>query len=77
MKNLLAFIRDRVCQERPELFLQKDTMYCFLNLIDVKWDRRPGILILINELDWELEGGIDYIAKDGDNLVFISTLHGG
>ena len=38
---------------------------------------RPGILVLINDCDWELMGGIDYTVEDGDALVFISTLHGG
>lgn len=38
---------------------------------------RPGILVLINDTDWELEGEGDYELKDGDQLVFISTLHGG
>ena len=39
--------------------------------------RRPGILVLINDVEWELEGGISYNVQDGDRLVFISTLHGG
>lgn len=38
---------------------------------------RPGILVLINDTDWELEGEGDYVLKDGDEIVFISTLHGG
>jgi len=39
--------------------------------------RRPGILVLINDADWELEGELDYELKDRDEMVFISTLHGG
>lgn len=39
--------------------------------------RRPGILVLVNDTDWELEGEGDYVLKDGDEIVFISTLHGG
>lgn len=39
--------------------------------------RRPGILVLINEADWELEGEDNYELKNGDNLLFVSTLHGG
>jgi molybdopterin converting factor small subunit len=39
--------------------------------------RRPGILVLINDTDWELEGELDYRLEDGDEVVFISTLHGG
>ncbi|KAK5081840.1 Ubiquitin-related modifier 1 [Exophiala xenobiotica] len=38
---------------------------------------RPGILVLINEADWELEGEDKYELKDGDNVLFVSTLHGG
>ncbi|KAK3359196.1 ubiquitin-related modifier 1 [Lasiosphaeria hispida] len=38
---------------------------------------RPGILVLINEADWELEGEEAYEIQSGDNIVFVSTLHGG
>lgn len=39
--------------------------------------RRPGILVLVNDTDWELEGEGGYELKEGDEIVFISTLHGG
>jgi ubiquitin related modifier 1 len=39
--------------------------------------RRPGILVLVNDADWELEGEGDYVLQDRDEVVFISTLHGG
>ena len=38
---------------------------------------RPGILVLINESDWELNGELDYVLEKGDTIMFISTLHGG
>jgi len=38
---------------------------------------RPGILVLVNDTDWELEGEGDYVLQNGDEIVFISTLHGG
>lgn len=38
---------------------------------------RPGILVLINDADWELEGEDQYELKEGDNVLFVSTLHGG
>ena len=38
---------------------------------------RPGILVLINDTDWELEGEDKYELKKGDNVLFVSTLHGG
>ncbi|XP_036385535.1 ubiquitin-related modifier 1 [Megalops cyprinoides] len=64
MKQLLAWIRANMLQERPELFAQGDTV-------------RPGILVLINDADWELMGELTYQLQDQDNVVFISTLHGG
>ena len=38
---------------------------------------RPGVLVLINDADWELEGEGQYELKPNDNIVFVSTLHGG
>lgn len=39
--------------------------------------RRPGILVLINDADWELEGEEIYELQEGDCVLFVSTLHGG
>lgn len=39
--------------------------------------RRPGILVLINDADWELEGEDEYVLQAGDTVLFVSTLHGG
>lgn len=39
--------------------------------------RRPGILVLINDADWELEGEGRYEIQPSDNILFVSTLHGG
>ncbi len=64
VKNLLAYIRDNLLTERIELFMLGETI-------------RPGVLILINEVDWELEGGLEYNLKENDKILFISTLHGG
>ncbi|RLV96203.1 hypothetical protein JA1_000465 [Spathaspora sp. JA1] len=38
---------------------------------------RPGILVLINDTDWELEGMEEYVLESGDVFTFTSTLHGG
>lgn len=62
--ELLLWMRDNMCKERPELFLSGDTV-------------RPGILVLINDVDWEIEGQTKYELKENDTVVFISTLHGG
>ncbi|KAH7915919.1 ubiquitin-related modifier 1 [Hygrophoropsis aurantiaca] len=61
---LLHYLREKHLTDRPELFMEKDTV-------------RPGILVLINDTDWELEGEGDYVLKDKDEIVLISTLHGG
>jgi len=64
LKEFVLWIRDNMLKERPELFVVEGTV-------------RPGILVLINDADWELMGGINSTIEDGDNVVFISTLHGG
>lgn len=38
---------------------------------------RPGILVLVNDTDWELEGEAECVLEDGDVVAFTSTLHGG
>ncbi len=64
LKRLIAFLRDHHLKERPELFTSGDSV-------------RPGILVLVNETDWELLGDKDYLIQANDNILFISTLHGG
>ena len=38
---------------------------------------RPGILILVNDSDWDLLGNLNYKLQPNDSITFISTLHGG
>lgn len=38
---------------------------------------RPGILVIVNEADWALDGEEDCVLEEGDEVVFVSTLHGG
>ncbi|NXU48786.1 URM1 protein, partial [Turnix velox] len=64
IRNLLKWIKHNLLKERPELFMQGESV-------------RPGILVLINDADWELMGELDYKLQDQDNVLFISTLHGG
>ncbi|KAJ1658985.1 Ubiquitin- modifier 1 [Dispira simplex] len=64
LRDLLPWIRDNLLKEKPELFMAEGTV-------------RPGILVLINDTDWELEGELDYELRNNDTIVFISTLHGG
>uniref|UniRef100_A0A0D3GQR1 Ubiquitin-related modifier 1 homolog n=1 Tax=Oryza barthii TaxID=65489 RepID=A0A0D3GQR1_9ORYZ len=64
MKGLLAWVKSNLIKERPEMFLKGDSV-------------RPGVLVLINDCDWELCGGLDAELEEKDVVVFISTLHGG
>jgi len=83
---LIHYMRDHMLKERVELFMEKDTVcvcdeifQCDYGVLIASFSfaRRPGILVLINDTDWELEGEGEYKLKDGDEVVFISTLHGG
>lgn len=47
------------------------------SLLSDRIHSRPGILVLINDADWELEGEDKYELVSNDNILFVSTLHGG
>jgi len=64
LEYLIYHLRDHLLKERPELFMENGTI-------------RPGILVLINDTDWELEGEGSYQLCNNDEVLFISTLHGG
>ncbi|EER97191.1 hypothetical protein BDA96_02G314000 [Sorghum bicolor] len=64
MKSLLSWVKDNLIKERPEMFVKGDSV-------------RPGVLVLVNDCDWELCGGLDAELEEKDVVVFISTLHGG
>lgn len=64
--DLLPLITDQLLANKADydVFIQEETV-------------RPGILVLINDTDWELEGKEEYVLEDGDVITFTSTLHGG
>ncbi|KAL3571953.1 hypothetical protein D5086_025857 [Populus alba] len=64
MKDLLVWVRANLIKERPEMFMKDDSV-------------RPGVLVLVNDCDWELSGQLDTPLEEKDVVVFISTLHGG
>lgn len=65
IKDLVSLLKtDYLRTSKPELF-------------SVDKSVRAGILVLINDVDWELEGGIEAVIKEEDTITFISTLHGG
>ncbi|KAJ6643407.1 Ubiquitin-related modifier 1 like, partial [Pseudolycoriella hygida] len=57
-------MKENILTERPELFIQDGSV-------------RPGILVMINDADWELMGELEYELQPDDNIIFMSTLHGG
>ncbi|ODV93369.1 hypothetical protein PACTADRAFT_51968 [Pachysolen tannophilus NRRL Y-2460] len=65
-KDLINHIVENYISNKKDLetFIEEDTI-------------RPGILVLINDTDWELEGKEDYELENGDLITFTSTLHGG
>ena len=62
IRFLIRYIKDHLLsnKDRPDLFVQADSV-------------RPGILVLINDTDWELEGELDYKIQQGDSIMFISS----
>lgn len=66
MRDLVDHVADNVVADAKDksVFLQDGSV-------------RPGILVLINDTDWELEDKEDYVVESGDVFTFTSTLHGG
>jgi ubiquitin related modifier 1 len=62
--DLIQWVRKTLVRERHDMFVQGTHI-------------RPGVLVLVNEVDWELEDTVNYRIVDGDSVAFISTLHGG
>eukprot|EP00293_Proteomonas_sulcata_P016958 CAMPEP_0184302110 /NCGR_PEP_ID=MMETSP1049-20130417/12169_1 /TAXON_ID=77928 /ORGANISM="Proteomonas sulcata, Strain CCMP704" /LENGTH=89 /DNA_ID=CAMNT_0026613311 /DNA_START=151 /DNA_END=420 /DNA_ORIENTATION=- len=46
IKELIAFLKEKHIKDRPEMFVQGETV-------------RPGVLVLVNDTDWELCGGLE------------------
>ncbi|WFD05022.1 Ubiquitin- modifier 1 [Malassezia vespertilionis] len=57
--------------KRPDVRALVD--YIKQNLIT----EREELFVEGDNVDWELEGEMDYVLQDKDHVVFISTLHGG
>jgi ubiquitin related modifier 1 len=61
---LIDILKKEHLKEKPEMFVAGNSV-------------RPGIIVLVNDTDWELLDTISYQVQNGDNIAFISTLHGG
>lgn len=77
IQDFLIFIADNYLTERRDLFLQEYSAGETAPSLILKVNLRPGILCLINDSDWELHDTLNYKLIDGDEIIFISTLHGG
>jgi ubiquitin related modifier 1 len=64
MERLIAELKRKHLKEKEEMFVQGASV-------------RPGIIVLINDTDWELLDTTSYSLEAGDSIAFISTLHGG
>jgi ubiquitin related modifier 1 len=64
MKDLIEELRTKHLKDKEEMFIQAGSV-------------RPGIIVLINDTDWELEDTVAYAVQPNDRVAFISTLHGG
>lgn len=64
LSEIIKYLSEKYIKERVELFSIGERI-------------RPGILILVNEVDYEILGGYTYKLKPNDRVLFISTLHGG
>lgn len=66
VSQLVQLLKTEYVKERPELFVDATGTTV-----------RNGILILVNGCDVEVLGGVQHVLEDGDEVEFISTLHGG
>lgn len=64
MASLIEELRLRHLREKEEMFVMGGSV-------------RPGIIVLVNDTDWELLDTTRYRLAAGDSVAFISTLHGG
>lgn len=64
MEKLIDDLRRNHLREKEEMFVQGTSV-------------RPGIIVLVNDTDWELLDTTRCILEGGESVAFISTLHGG
>ena len=64
LRDVIEELRKSHLKEKEEMFVQGGTV-------------RPGIIVLVNDTDWELLDADEYKVQPNDTVSFISTLHGG
>lgn len=64
MGQFIDYLKKNHLKEKEEMFVSGSSV-------------RPGIIVLVNDTDWELLDTVTYKIENNDNIAFISTLHGG
>lgn len=64
MEGVIDHLKKNHLKDKEEMFVQGNSV-------------RPGIIVLVNDTDWELLDTIKYKVQERDMVAFISTLHGG
>lgn len=64
LESLIDVLKKEHLKDKEEMFVQGNSV-------------RPGIIVLVNDTDWELLDTIKYEIQPSDSVAFISTLHGG
>ena len=72
MRELILVLKNNFLSVKEDLFLEpvNDTA-------SLSFTIRPGILTLVDDVDWEILGTINAELDDAKRVTFISTLHGG
>ncbi|KNH08206.1 hypothetical protein XU18_1214 [Perkinsela sp. CCAP 1560/4] len=74
MRELICLLKNKLLTVKEELFL---TPVPEASGDGVEFTIRPGILTLIDDVDWEILGTLEASLKEVHRVTFISTLHGG
>lgn len=64
MEQFIDYLKRHHLKDKEEMFVSGNSV-------------RPGIIVLVNDTDWELLDTVNYKIENKDNVAFISTLHGG
>ena len=62
--ELIVELKHKYVKSKAEFFVKDEEL-------------KAGILVLINDTDWELEGKEEAVLTHKDQVCLISTLHGG
>ncbi|KAK1444214.1 hypothetical protein BgAZ_101200 [Babesia gibsoni] len=90
VSQLIAYLRRSVFGAKRELFAHPpEVQGAETSIVKVEGDCpgelnksegsnvRAGVLVLVNDVDWELLGRGSHVLKGEANVSFISSLHGG